>query len=262
MHIFASKLLNRLRGRAGQETSPVPTARVPDGRRIYVIGDIHGRADLLLALRGQIVADAERHGASRNVVVHIGDYVDRGEDSRRVIDLLLDEPLRGFDTVHLLGNHEKSLLQFLGDASIGPHWVRYGGDATLYSFGVRPPPAAAAAADFERARRLFETNFPERFRHFLETLPYTHEEGDYLFVHAGVRPGVPLDRQAPEDLLWIREDFLYSAVPHGKMIVHGHSISEEPEIRRNRIGIDTGAFASGHLTCLVLDGAEQSFLQT
>ncbi|PKU24469.1 metallophosphoesterase [Telmatospirillum siberiense] len=257
-----SKLLSFLSGLAGQGGDVDRPPEVPAGRRLYVIGDIHGRADLLMTLRRQIREDAEGRGAARNVVIHIGDYVDRGEESHRVLDMLLDDPLPDFESIHLLGNHEKSLLQFLADASIGPYWVRYGGDATLYSFGVRPPAASASAAEFERARQLFASNFPSRYRSFLETLSCAHEEGDYLFVHAGIRPGIPLDRQSPDDLLWIREDFLFSNASHGRVVVHGHSISDQPEVRHNRIGIDTGAFASGHLTCLVLEGAERRFLQT
>lgn len=261
MNIFASKLLGRLLGPAASELPP-GRPEVPSGTAVYVVGDIHGRADLLRAARRQILDDADHRGATRKVLVHIGDYVDRGEESHRVIDLLLDEPLSGFENIHLMGNHEKSLLQFLADASIGPHWVRYGGDATLYSFGVRPPAAMADLAEFERARRQFLVNFPDRYRDFLENLPYRHEEGDYLFVHAGVRPGVPLERQNADDLLWIREEFLYSNAFHGKVVVHGHSISDRPEMLHNRIGIDTGAFASGRLTCLVLEGDRQDFLQT
>lgn len=259
MRVLISQWVARLRGLGPQ---PDFVTEAPPGSCIYAIGDIHGRIDLLMTLHHAILADAERYDSGRKVIVYIGDYVDRGEESRRVLDLLLDEPLPGFEAIHLMGNHEKSLLQFLDDASVGPQWVRYGGDATLYSYGVRPPPPMAGPADFERARLQLAANFPPRHRRFLEALPYTHVEGDYFFAHAGVRPGVPLDAQDSEDLLWIRDDFLRSDAFHGKVVVHGHSISNQPDVHRNRIGIDTGAFASGRLTCLVLEGEERRFLQT
>lgn len=241
----------------------VPVATVPRDTRVYAIGDVHGRLDLLQDLHQQIRDHAREYPVGRRVVVHIGDYIDRGYQSRQTIDYLLDAPLAGFDMVHLLGNHERTLLEFLDDISIGPSWLRYGGRETLFSYDIEwdrdlhEPEESLRRIQDDLRRKL-----PERHRQFLASLPLTHEEGDYLFVHAGVRPGVPLDRQAPDDLLWIRDEFLNSTVDHGKVVVHGHSISEQPELRANRVGIDTGAFATGRLTCLVLEGNERSFLFT
>jgi serine/threonine protein phosphatase 1 len=260
MRAFASRWIARLGGLMRRQSESV--AEVSAGTCVYAVGDIHGRVDLLAILHRHIQSDADRRQPMRKVVVYIGDYVDRGEDSRRVLDLLLDDPLPDFEHVHLLGNHEQRLLQFLGDATVGPPWMQFGGDAALYSYGVRPPQPTAPAAEFERARQQFVEKFPSRHRRFLEGLVYTHVEGDYFFAHAGVRPGVPLAAQAPTDLLWIRDDFLHSEEFHGKIVVHGHSITPRPEVRRNRIGIDTGAFASGRLTCLVLEGSGRAFLQT
>lgn len=257
---LASLLLSRRRG--SQRRDCAPAAEVAAGSCIYAIGDIHGRADLLEALHRAILDDAVRRPAPRKVIVYIGDYVDRGEESRRVLDILLDGQPAGFNHIHLRGNHEDSLLQFLADPTVGPHWVQFGGDATLYSYGVRPPPRQAPVGEFERARQQFTEALPARHRQFLEDLRHTHVEGDYFFAHAGVRPGIPLIGQRPADLLWIRDDFLRSEVSHGKVVIHGHSIRPEPDVRWNRIGIDTGAFASGRLTCLVLEGAERAFLQT
>jgi serine/threonine protein phosphatase 1 len=240
-----------------------PIASVPPGTRVYAIGDIHGRLDLLVDLQDQIRAHAAEYPAARRVLVYIGDYIDRGYQSRQTLDHLLDSPLPGFNSVHLSGNHERTLLEFLDDISVGAGWLRYGGRETLFSYGVEwDRDLAGAEACLERIRLELRQKLPERHRRFLADLPLMHEEGDYLFVHAGIRPGVPLDRQEPDDLLWIRDEFLASAADHGKVVVHGHSISEQPELRPNRVGIDTGAFATGRLTCLVLEGNQQSFLAT
>jgi serine/threonine protein phosphatase 1 len=235
--------------------------RAPDGTRVYAVGDVHGRADLLAQINQLIHADGYARQAPRNVVVYLGDYIDRGPASAEVIDLLIDRPLPGFEAVHLLGNHEESLLRFLNDGTIIGAWMSFGGGPTLLSYGVRPPDALAGR-EVVRAQDELRQRLPERHLRFLRGLQLTHAEGDYFFAHAGIRPGVPLDRQAPEDLLWIRGEFLASPADHGKIVVHGHTITTAPEVRRNRIGIDTGAFASGHLTCLVLEGEEWSFLQT
>jgi serine/threonine protein phosphatase 1 len=240
-----------------------PVASVPHGTRVYAIGDIHGRLDLLRDLHEQIRDHAREYPVARDVLVHIGDYIDRGYQSRQTLDYLLDSPLPGFETVHLLGNHERTLLEFLDDISVGPGWLRYGGRETLFSYGIDWDRDLAGGEEcLLRIQSELRNKLPERHRRFLSGLPLTHEEGDYLFVHAGIRPGVPLHRQAAEDLLWIRDEFLASTADHGKIVVHGHSISEIPELRSNRVGIDTGAFATGRLTCLVLEGNEQSFFST
>jgi serine/threonine protein phosphatase 1 len=247
-----------LRGR----DEPAPPAAAPPGTRIYAVGDIHGRLDLLTALTERILADAAQHQASRKVVVYLGDYIDRGDQSRQVIEHLLHETLPGFERVHLKGNHEDIMLRFLADASVGPNWLTYGGMETLESYGIDPPAPRDGAAEMERARRALAAVLPSEHLAFLRALPLAHEEGGYFFVHAGIRPGVPLDQQTEMDMLWIRDEFLRSDAAFGRVVVHGHSIAPEPEIRRNRIGIDTGAFHSGHLTCLVAEGTERSFLQT
>ncbi|MDB5406837.1 MAG: serine/threonine protein phosphatase [Rhodospirillales bacterium] len=233
--------------------------RTPPGSRIYAIGDIHGRLDLLRAINQLIHEDAYAHQAPRNVAVYLGDYIDRGDTSCAVIDWLIDQPLPGFEQVHLLGNHEDSLLQFLTDVHVGPAWLAYGGIATLHSYGVRPP---STDRDLPRVQDELRDKLPERHLAFLRGLALHHVEGDYAFVHAGLRPGVALDAQVPQDLLWIRDEFLSSNADFGKIVVHGHTIAEQPDVRRNRIGIDTGAFASGTLTSLVLAEDRWSFLQT
>jgi serine/threonine protein phosphatase 1 len=256
------RMITRLLGRSRLPAPQAVAPEVPPGSRVYAFGDIHGRVDLLRQLHAIVHDDAWRRQAPRNVAVYLGDYIDRGEASPAVIDLLLDEPLPGFETVWLKGNHEETLLRFLDDTSIGPSWLLYGGRETLASYGVRPPGPGGGERELERAQRELRQRLPPRHLRFFSELELTHEEGDYLFAHAGVRPGVPLDQQAEQDLLWIRDEFLLSDAEFGKIIVHGHTISERPDVQRNRIGIDTGAFASGRLTCLVLEGTDWSFLQT
>lgn len=240
---------------------PAPPA-APEGRRLYAIGDIHGRADLLAGLHETILADSRAAGSAHCVAVYVGDYVDRGLHVREVIDLLLDSALPGFESIHIRGNHEEMLLAFLDDAAAGPLWLANGGDSTLASYGVGGwrPPLDEEALDTLQAR--LREALPPRHEAFLRGLRTYHVEGGYLFVHAGLRPGVPLEDQTEHDLLWIREEFLDSRADHGKIVVHGHSINYQPEEHPNRIGIDTGAFATGHLTCLVLDGTERWILAT
>ena len=235
--------------------------RVPDGRRIYVVGDIHGRIDLLVDLHALILGDAETARNPGRVVVYLGDYVDRGPGSFDVLDLLINEPLAGFEGVHLKGNHEDMMLEFL----VGPPdplWTNNGGIATLASYGVEPPVALYHPSDLETFRRRLEEALPPDHLGFLQRLRLCHGEGDYFFVHAGVRPGVPLEAQNPHEMMWIRDRFLLSDADFGKRVVHGHTPSLVPEVFENRIGIDTGAFYSGRLTCLVLEGADHRFLHT
>ncbi len=235
--------------------------RVPAGTRVYAVGDIHGRFDLLEALHREIDADARNDRGLRKVVVYLGDYVDRGPDSRNVIDYLIEEPLPGFESIHLMGNHEAFLLQFLDDSTVLPSWAMNGGDATLASYGVSPHEAPSGANRAEWLRTRFREVMPRAHHNFLCALKLSHVEGDYLFVHAGVRPGIPIEQQDPLDLLWIREPFLRSTEDFGKLVVHGHTPVRRPERRANRIDIDTGAVYGGQLTALALEGDTQLFLQ-
>jgi serine/threonine protein phosphatase 1 len=238
-------------------------ARVPPGVCVYAVGDVHGRADLLQALHRQIAEDAAQlTPGTDKLVIYVGDYVDRGLESRAVLDLLIDQPLAEFHPIYLLGNHDAWLLSFLIDARIGPTWLRYGGDATLHSYGVRLRPPIVDPAHYEKLQTELRERLPRAHAEFLERLELSYETGDYLFVHAGVRPGVALDQQSADDLLWIREPFLSSRRDLGKVIVHGHTVEAEPAVRFNRIGIDTGACWTGCLTCLVLEEGGYRFLST
>jgi serine/threonine protein phosphatase 1 len=235
--------------------------RVPDGTLVYAVGDVHGRADLLEKMHAAILKDALDVPAERKVVVYLGDYVDRGPHSKKVVDLLLERPLAGFERVHLMGNHEAFLIEFLNDLEAGPGWFFNGGLATLASYGVKIGKHDELSYDvLQRVQEEFRSKVPATHLAFFRALEFSRTEGDFFFVHAGIRPGEPLDNQTDEDMLWIREEFLGSAEDYGKVIVHGHTITWEPEVKPNRIGIDTGAFASGVLTALVLEGREQDFL--
>ena len=234
--------------------------RVPDGVRLYAVGDIHGRADLLDDLHGLIAEDSERAPDRRKTVVYLGDYVDRGPDSQGVVDRLIARPLPGFECVQLKGNHEASLLAFIDDAATGDAWLMNGAQATLTSYGVDI--VGYGEDGLERARLALIRALPSSHMDFFRGLALTFDAGDYLFVHAGVRPGVDLHMQKDHDLLWIRDDFLDSDADFGRVVVHGHSIRPEPDIRPNRIGIDTGAHLTGRLTCLVLEGETRRFLHT
>jgi serine/threonine protein phosphatase 1 len=256
-------MLGKLFGKSGKSHKQ-SGARVPDGVRVYCIGDIHGRADLLAALHRGIKADAAQNpgGIDRNIAVYVGDYVDRGMQSKEVIDHILSDPLPGFEKVYLKGNHDDSLLQFLRDAESGPMWFSFGGDATVLSYGVRMSPSKVGRDRFEDMRKQLEANLPPSHLEFLQALQLVWECGDYLFVHAGFKPGVPIQQQKPEDMLWIRDEFLESRHDFGKLIVHGHSVTDAPELKSNRIGIDTGAYASDTLTCLILEGDARNFIST
>jgi serine/threonine protein phosphatase 1 len=237
---------------------------VPDGSRIYAVGDIHGRLDLLERLLALIEDDAARHPPpERLAVIFLGDYVDRGPASRQVVERLMRGPpadgaLAGAQWICLKGNHEDCMIRFLDDLDGGPGWAANGGFETVYSYAGTLPDAARA--NMAALQSLLAGTLPPEHRRFLARLPLYHREGDYLFVHAGIRPGIPLSAQDPADLLWIRDDFLYARTPPDMVVVHGHTPCPTPEIRPHRIGIDTKAYMSGHLTALVLDGADRRFL--
>ena len=238
------------------------TAKVAEGELVYAIGDIHGRSDLLGGLLGEIEADAARQDAAKKTLVFVGDYVDRGPDSCGVIEMLLKGLPQGFSVHFLKGNHEALLLHFLDDAHRLDHWRRNGGEETMASYGVDVQRLTETRARPEAWREAFMAMLPTAHFDFFRHLGLQLPVGDYLFVHAGVRPGVPLDAQAETDLIWIRDEFLDATEPFGKVVVHGHTPGQAPVIRPNRIGIDTGAVFSGRLTALRLENGNQSFLQT
>lgn len=240
-------------------TPPGPHA--PPGSRIYAIGDVHGRLDLLDALLDQIALDASDPATpKRRVLVLLGDLIDRGPDSRGVLNraaqLIGGQILRDFEVYVLKGNHEDSLLRFLAGASDGAQWRANGGNEMMQSYGLDPRQSAGSL------RVALLDALTQAQRRTLRDLPLSHIEGDYAFVHAGVKPGIPFNEQSPDDLLWIRQAFTGSDADFGYCVVHGHSPVTAPDVRTNRIAIDTRAWSSGVLTALVLEGAERRFLST
>jgi serine/threonine protein phosphatase 1 len=231
----------------------VKQPRLPDGIRVYAFGDIHGRSDLLKKMFTVIDADMERNPASRSIEVFLGDYVDRGPDSAHTLDLLLDRSLYR-ETVFLKGNHEAFFLAVLRDPSKLEHWRQFGGLQTLMSYGIQPSINPDASEQTDLIRALIEV-MPNDHLRFLEGLQPTFVCGDFFFVHAGARPGIPLKEQQEADLLGIRSEFLDCEEDFGKFIVHGHTPVREPDIRPNRINIDTGAYATGKLTLLTIEGS-------
>ena len=219
--------------------------------RCYVIGDIHGRSDLLDRMVDAITRDIEQNPVPASLTVTLGDYVDRGPDSRGVLDRLAHNPFPT-DYVALKGNHEELLETFLTRPAIGPQWRRLGGLETLHSYKV-PVADLMVGKGFDEAAQALRQALPAEQSAFLGRLKLSQTVGCYFLCHAGVRPGVPLDNQRAEDLLWIRDEFLSSTVDFGKIVVHGHTPTQSPEVLANRINIDTGAFATGNLTCLVLE---------
>jgi serine/threonine protein phosphatase 1 len=246
--------------KAFERTLQVPISRcVPDGTLVYCVGDIHGRDDLLREMAERVETDMKTRSFDQAVTVFLGDYIDRGHGSMHVVEQLASGKWPS-SVIPLAGNHEDFLLGFLEKAEILDFWRSQGGLETLHSYEAHVGPVMAGR-DFGAIQRAFLERFPKHHRDFLEALKASAVIGDYFFCHAGVRPGVALDRQIRDDLLSIREPFLSSAAEHGKLVVHGHTPGVTPEIRSNRIGIDTAAYATGRLTCLVLEKDERHFLQ-
>ncbi|HEY1412794.1 MAG TPA: metallophosphoesterase family protein [Rhodopila sp.] len=229
-------------------------ATLPPGERVYAVGDIHGCLDRLVALHERIAEDIAARPTERVTLVHLGDYVDRGADSAQVVDWLINQPPVPADAiVNLMGNHEHMMLSAVvgADPEAPGQWLANGGADSLLSWGIsRAVPPSEWAGQIPRQHLLF-----------LRDLAIRHRVGPYFFVHAGVRPGVKLDQQSRQDMMWIREPFLSSRADHGAVVVHGHTPKREPIVQPNRIAIDTGAVLGGALTCVVLEADKLAFLQ-
>lgn len=236
------------------ELFPAP-ALLPPRQRVYAIGDVHGCIDRLAALHEQIADDLASRPVEHTTLVHLGDYVDRGTDSAQVVDWLINKPPVPADVViNLMGNHEHMMLAAIAgaDRDAPGLWLSNGGADSLLSWGIprTVPPAQWAG------------RMPVQHLMFLRDLAINHRIGPYLFVHAGLQPGVPLEQQSKHDMLWIREPFLTSKADHGVVVVHGHTPKREPIVLPNRIAIDTGAVLGGALTCVMLEGDQLGFLQS
>jgi serine/threonine protein phosphatase 1 len=243
-----------------QSRRSVQQPRLPEGIRIYAFGDIHGRADLLKHLFAEIDADLAHSPVDRAIEVYLGDYIDRGPYSGHTLDLLIARA-QDREAVFLKGNHEAFFLEVLCDPSKLDNWRMLGGVETLMSYGLQPSLNPDAAEQIELIKSLNEAVPNEHFA-FLQSLKPSFVCGDFFFVHAGVRPGIPLAKQQESDLLWIRNEFLDSEKNFGKFVVHGHTPVRQPDIRKNRINIDTGAYATGNLTLLRIEGSHMSASDT
>lgn len=234
-------------------------AKGPDGMRLYAIGDVHGRLDLLRAMHEAITAEIERDRPADWRIIHLGDYVDRGPDSKGVVEFLADRSSADARVITLAGNHDVGFADFLAVPDSRGLFANWGGDATARSYGVE--------ADFRDLVRLSYSHaalvraVPIKHQRFLENLGFSVEFGDFFFCHAGIRPGVPLDRQSRDDLVWIRDRFLDHAGLHPKVVVHGHTPHAEPQILANRVNVDTLAYQSGLLSGLVVDGTEKRLIE-
>jgi serine/threonine protein phosphatase 1 len=227
-----------------------PPSRLPEGVRIYAIGDVHGRADLLEQVFTRIDTHIAAYPVDRPIHVLVGDYIDRGPNSREVLDRLL-ERAKSSEMVLLKGNHETFVLEFLRNPAMLQSWSQMGGLETLMSYGVTPSLNADAQTQKELAITL-QATLPKSHLMLLKSLQSSFSCGGFFFAHAGVKPGVPLAEQREADLLWIRDEFLLYEGKFDKIVVHGHTPVREVDIRPNRINIDTGAYATGRLTCLVI----------
>lgn len=241
----------------------INSAGIPPGLRLYAIGDIHGRSDLLRKLIDMIVARETERPSQKTALIFLGDYIDRGPDSSGVIDLLIHDLPERFQVIYLRGNHEDMMVRALAYPEQFDFWSMNGGLATIQSYGIDA--GAAQTHGLDEARAILaelDRALPHSHRDFLNALRLWAKVGDYFFVHAGVRPGIPLRQQTEHDYLFIRDEFLRDEGSFGKIIVHGHTPVRRPDIRPNRIGIDTGAVFTGHLTALILEGQTKNFLTT
>src|SRR5436190_3226178 len=231
---------------------------IPLGLRVYVVGDVHGSANALRDVFSRIDADKPLWAVRRPVQIFLGDYVDRGPASREVLDLLITRS-RTDELLLLKGNHGAMLLEFFDNPSLLGHWRQFGGLQTLISYGLKPSLNPTLDEQKELAREL-AGRIPPAHRKLIAAMPLSLPVGDFFFVHAGVRPGIPFKQQKEEDLLWIREDFLLHERDYEKIVVHGHTPVAEPDVRSNRVNLDVGAYATGRLACLVIDGETLAFI--
>ena len=235
-----------------------PDARGPDNTLVYAIGDVHGRLDLLAEMHARIAAEIMRLRPPDWRIVHLGDYVDRGPDSRGVLEFLVRQTAADGRVVSLAGNHDIGFLDFLARPDPDGLFALYGGVQTAASYGITLD--RADLRGFPAGCRALRAAVPASHTDFLRALKFSVTLGDFFFCHAGIRPGVALEAQDPQDLIWIRGDFHRHQELHPKVVVHGHTPVAEPEICANRVNVDTGAFASGRLTALVVDRQEKRLL--
>jgi serine/threonine protein phosphatase 1 len=260
-----SALLGKFRKRPavaprGQSSNDVSYSPELAGLRLVAVGDIHGRTDLLAELHGRLDLETRKSGRPAPIEIYLGDYIDRGPHSRQVVDALIARQ-RQRHIICLMGNHERMLLRALSEPGAVMEWLHYGGEDTLRSYGLGAGDLRGAAErDPSLVCRVMRELIPREHVVFLSRLALRFPIGGFLFVHAGIRPGVPLRDQREQDLLWIREGFIDSTADHGFVVVHGHTPVRAPEFLRNRINLDTGAVYTGQLTGLLISDDELSFV--
>jgi len=236
-----------------------PTA--PRGHRVYAIGDVHGRLDLLEQMLDQIAQDDRARSRAKTTIIFLGDLIDRGPHSAQVVELLRDYRPTFAKAIFLMGNHEEIFLRILeGEMSLLREWLSFGGAECLKSYNLDPTMVKRCSP--AEVEKILKDAVPNEHQTFLKSFVDTASFGPYLFVHAGIRPGVPLANQDIQDLRWIRNPFLHDERDHGHIVVHGHSIQERIDLRPNRIGLDTGAYRTGILSALGIEGDQRWFLQT
>ncbi len=250
-------ILKRLRRRDRQADY-----QLPQGLRVYAVGDVHGRADLLSQLHSMIIQDAGSNPGQQMQVVYLGDYLDRGPYVRQTLDELLSGLPSSFGADYLMGNHERLFMAALEDPSLMELWLELGGQTTLLSYGVQAPGSGFSMQRAQEVQEALLEAIPQDHLNFIKNLRQFLHIGDFLFVHAGIIPGKPLAAQTEDELLWIRDEFLSCGKDFGVKVVHGHTVSESVQEFHNRIGIDTGAYATGVLTCAVIEGAQVRYLST
>ena len=248
----------KLSGRPVPPARPLAASTTPPGTRVYAIGDIHGRLDLFEEMIRSIEADDAARAPARTSIVLLGDLIDRGPDSAGVV-ARAREWAKQRDIKLIMGNHEEMFLDSFTKQGILRGFMRFGGQVTLLSYGI--PQHVLAEADSATLQAVMAEKVPQEDRDFLAGFTKMVRIGDYIFVHAGIRPDMPLERQTGQDCRWIREPFLSHAGDHGGIVVHGHTVTDAPEFNHNRIGIDTGAFMSGKLTAIGLEGTERWLIQ-
>lgn len=227
---------------------------------IYAIGDIHGRADLLRLMLERIETD---RGGQPGEIIFLGDYIDRGPDSRGVIDILLRlDEFTSLSPSFIKGNHEATLLDFVAGEPVGPAWAEFGAIDTLVSYGVRPPRHKTQAEAWIDVRFALRDALPEAHMDFYAALVTSIDRDPYFFAHAGIDPDKPIDQQSEHDLMWIRKRFLGQDRKLSRFVIHGHSARRSPIIGRSRLGIDTGAYSTGRLTAARIGPAGISLLET
>jgi serine/threonine protein phosphatase 1 len=255
------KLFRKSRS-AAPDGDPLPPPSVGEGMRVYAVGDIHGRLDLLRELMAQVIEDARVRGPVEQLqIILLGDLIDRGPEAAGVVDLVIRLNQAWPSFTCLMGNHEEVFQMALaGDLGALQFFTRIGGRETLLSYGIEE--ALVDGDDEDRLHVRMLECVPHAHRDFITGLPHSLTIGDYVFVHAGIRPGIAIDQQRPRDLHWIRQEFLRCEERHPGMVVHGHNITEEVDEQSNRIGIDTGAYASGRLTAIGLEGTDRWYIST